>query len=233
MHENLLATLQLNELELAIRRNAERLLADASLLYEHERYRSACLLAIHAYEEVGKCVLGVWERIDDEPIPKIRYGYHTRKQAALSALYMAEATMEAYKHEIARHGLEMKHISELQDRPNLQSCFNRGREIFRSVEHEVVSNVAKETQKSSILLMGSLSELVEELRRDSLYVDANGERRLYKEVTRKDVANLFIEYTGKGLKLVTDPLFLVTGRVIYVTELERFASHSRKNSNDR
>ena len=72
--------------------NADRLLADARLLFGHRRYASAFALAVLGMEEIGKALLKGWE--DEEPVPKPRKGMslHVQKQTAVSSLLLG-ATM--------------------------------------------------------------------------------------------------------------------------------------------
>jgi len=76
----------------AIIANAARLLKDAKLPVDHERYASAFALSVLALEEIGKVVLDLWDK--PEAPPKLinkRPSAHVRKQAAVSSLLLAEA----------------------------------------------------------------------------------------------------------------------------------------------
>jgi AbiV family abortive infection protein len=81
----------------AIIANAARLLKDAKLLVDHERYASAFALSVLALEEIGKVVLDLWG--NPEARPKLskrskRPSAHVKKQAAVSSLLLAEAVMK-------------------------------------------------------------------------------------------------------------------------------------------
>jgi AbiV family abortive infection protein len=76
----------------AIIANAARLLKDAKLLVDHERYASAFALSVLALEEIGKVVLDLWGK--PEAPPKLinkRPSAHVKKQAAVSSLLLAES----------------------------------------------------------------------------------------------------------------------------------------------
>lgn len=72
----------------AIVSNAARLLRDAKLLVDNERYASAFALSVLALEEIGKVVLGLWD-VSQTGKP---HSSHQRKQAAVSALLLARHT---------------------------------------------------------------------------------------------------------------------------------------------
>ena len=60
--------------------NAKRLVRDAELLKDHERYASAYALAILGLEEIGKVILKRWGEPDKER------RWHLSKQMAVSSL---------------------------------------------------------------------------------------------------------------------------------------------------
>src|SRR3984893_12517909 len=72
--------------------NAARLLRDAKLLVDNERYASAFALSVLALEEIGKVVLELWGA--SHPVHKSgkRPSPHLRKQAAVSSLLLAQYT---------------------------------------------------------------------------------------------------------------------------------------------
>jgi AbiV family abortive infection protein len=63
--------------------NVFRLMDDARLLDEHERYSSAYALAILAFEEAGKLLLILWG------VPEPKKNRHVVKQRAVGALLMS------------------------------------------------------------------------------------------------------------------------------------------------
>ena len=78
----------------AIIANAARLLKDAKLLVDHERYASAFALSVLALEEIGKVVLDLWGRPEAPPkVNKLnkRPSAHVKKQAAVSSLLLTES----------------------------------------------------------------------------------------------------------------------------------------------
>ena len=64
--------------------NAKRLLRDAVLLKDHERYASAYALAILGLEEIGKVILKRWGEPDKER------RWHLNKQMAVAALVLMD-----------------------------------------------------------------------------------------------------------------------------------------------
>jgi len=75
----------------AIIANAARLLKDAKLLVDHERYASAFALSVLALEEIGKVVLDLWGKPEASPKLNKRLSAHVKKQAAVSSLLLAES----------------------------------------------------------------------------------------------------------------------------------------------
>jgi AbiV family abortive infection protein len=83
--------------------NAARLLRDAKLLVDNERYASAFALSVLALEEIGKVVLELWGA--SQPVHKSgkRPSSHLRKQAAVSSLLLAQYFYKLRSHR-ARSG---------------------------------------------------------------------------------------------------------------------------------
>jgi AbiV family abortive infection protein len=75
--------------------NAKRLVRDAALLKDHERYASAYALAILGLEEIGKVILRRW----GEPEKERRY--HLPKQMAVSALVLMDDVRRRIREEIS------------------------------------------------------------------------------------------------------------------------------------
>jgi AbiV len=69
-----------------ITENAKRLLRDAKLLSDNERYASAFALAVLGLEEIGKALLNLWG------LSKYTSG-HVYKQAAVSSLLIVDGVM--------------------------------------------------------------------------------------------------------------------------------------------
>jgi AbiV family abortive infection protein len=65
-------------------RNVVRLVDDAKLLDEHERYSSAYALSVLAFEEVGKLLFILWG------VPEPKKNRHVVKQRAVGALLMSQ-----------------------------------------------------------------------------------------------------------------------------------------------
>ncbi len=70
--------------------NAARLLRDAKLLADNERFASAFALAVLALEEVGKVVLTLWDYSNNTRKSNNRLSSHLRKQSAVSSLLLAK-----------------------------------------------------------------------------------------------------------------------------------------------
>jgi AbiV family abortive infection protein len=76
--------------------NAARLLADAKLLVDHDRFASAFALAVLGVEEIGKVVLDIWGRVKPLSKPVIRRSQHICKQAAVGSLVLASFAVEQF-----------------------------------------------------------------------------------------------------------------------------------------
>jgi AbiV family abortive infection protein len=75
--------------------NAKRLVRDAVLLKDHERYASAYALAILGLEEIGKVILKRWGEPDKES------RWHLNKQMAVSSLVVMGDAMQKVQQEIS------------------------------------------------------------------------------------------------------------------------------------
>lgn len=101
--------------------NAFRLMADASLLIDLERYASALLLASLSLEEIGKHLLGVWTA-GDSKFTYSRRQLHQSKQAAIGALFMAEGARK----EIRKRGINIREMSKPEDFAELARAITAG-----------------------------------------------------------------------------------------------------------
>ncbi len=72
--------------------NAARLLRDAKLLADNERFASAFALAVLALEEIGKVVLAFWDTSKQTAKSPNRLSSHIKKQTAVSSLLLAQYT---------------------------------------------------------------------------------------------------------------------------------------------
>lgn len=77
--------------------NALRLLRDAALLYNHQRYASSFALGVLAWEEVGKLIINVWQSQCPIEFPNGHRLTHRRKQAATNSLLVAKQAQEIAK----------------------------------------------------------------------------------------------------------------------------------------
>jgi AbiV family abortive infection protein len=73
--------------------NAKRLMRDAVLLKDHERYASAYALAILGLEEIGKVILKRWGLPDNEG------RWHLPKQMAVASLLVSEDLLRRIRDE--------------------------------------------------------------------------------------------------------------------------------------
>jgi AbiV family abortive infection protein len=79
-----------------IMENAARLLADAKLLVDHNRFASAFALAVLGVEEIGKVVLDIWETEKPLTKPATRKSSHLRKQAAVGSVLLASFAIKEF-----------------------------------------------------------------------------------------------------------------------------------------
>jgi AbiV family abortive infection protein len=78
--------------------NATRLLDDARLLVDHQRYASAFALALLGVEEIGKVLLTSWEA--EKPLAKAKVwrSPHIQKQAAVANLLVGALLARTFPH---------------------------------------------------------------------------------------------------------------------------------------
>jgi AbiV family abortive infection protein len=79
-----------------IMENAARLLADAKLLVDHNRFASAFALAVLGVEEIGKVVLDIWETEKPLTKPARRKSSHLRKQAAVGSVLLGSFAIKEF-----------------------------------------------------------------------------------------------------------------------------------------
>lgn len=88
---------QLDDAErMRVMENAARLLADAKLLADNNRFASAFALAILGVEEIGKIILDLWANEKVPPKPTASNTSHLRKQAAVGALLLASFAVKEF-----------------------------------------------------------------------------------------------------------------------------------------
>ena len=75
--------------------NAKRLVRDAVLLKDHERYASAYALAILGLEEIGKVILKRWD------VPEKERRWHLPKQMAVADLVLMDDVRRRIREEIS------------------------------------------------------------------------------------------------------------------------------------
>jgi AbiV family abortive infection protein len=76
--------------------NATRLLDDARLLVNHQRYASAFALAVLAVEEIGKVLLKGWHSEGPLAKPKERSSAHVKKQTAVASLLLGAMLVRTF-----------------------------------------------------------------------------------------------------------------------------------------
>jgi AbiV family abortive infection protein len=92
--------------------NAERLLADTELLIEHRRFASAFMLAVLAFEEVGKALLWTWGEKEHPAKARSRASFHMRKQSAAGSLLLAGFARGAIEQHLADVGVTIQKRTE-------------------------------------------------------------------------------------------------------------------------
>ncbi len=81
--------------------NFVRLLKDAELLRNHQRYQSAYALGLIALEEIAKVILVRWEAMYPDLKKDRRRNQHLTKQAALTCLLVADSLAPEYDYLMA------------------------------------------------------------------------------------------------------------------------------------
>lgn len=172
--------------------NAARLLADAKLLVDHERFASAFVLAVLGLEEIGKVVLELWAHVGPLTRPIERRTSHVRKQAAVGALLLASFAVN----ELSDLEVSAERAGDLIDR--LSKAFRN------SSEGNFFSNA-----------QGGILEKTKHLGmyRDDWLEEAS----LHAEQFHKsDVASIF-EIARRAIAIVGDARTMYVGRAIYET----------------
>jgi AbiV family abortive infection protein len=97
----------LQETARRVRQNAEALLADAELLFEHGRYARAAAMAVLALEELGKTSLLGMQAVGKA----VRH--HSAKQRMVATSEIIRAGLNRFNRELEALGFGIRHISEL------------------------------------------------------------------------------------------------------------------------
>jgi len=160
--------------------NFVRLLKDAELLRNHQRYASAYALAVIGLEEIAKIVLARWE---DAPYKLVnlerRRTQHLTKQAAIACLLVAEHIAPSYQAIVENDKTQMrKWISE----PGYEA--------------------------DDIMLWKVHNEEMQHAKHLALYHDSiEGRGNEGREFTHQDVDALFV-YARRAVLLTGDPIAL-------------------------
>jgi AbiV family abortive infection protein len=174
--------------------NALRLLEDAKLLRDNERYASSFALATIALEEVGKLIINIWQ--SQKPLIFHKSGRitHRRKQAAASALLLAKQAEE-----IAR-----------EVDPNVP------------IDDELVSLLAEELIKTDAMRSFELVEMgaVDKTKEVALYRDDwLSATDLHADTFSSDRSML--DKTLASLRTVVSPRCMCVARILYESYLQR------------
>jgi AbiV family abortive infection protein len=169
----------------AVLRNAERLLSDARLLFEHGRFPSAATLAVQSIEEFGKAVFGM------------SAGHISKQRAAALRDYSEEVIDHVYE-----SGFEIKRIAQLSDRQKA-ACED---EKHHAEVDEMLGEVVRSAEWRVVVAM---SKELSDLKNSCLYVDLGQDESLLSEpscIDRGD-AKRVIEMASKLLqRYYADPV---------------------------
>jgi len=174
--------------------NAARLLRDAKLLADHERFASAFALAVLGVEEIGKVVLDIWGRAKPLSKPIVRRTVHIRKQAAIGSLLLASFAVKEFGDldaEVAIADDLIERVSKaFQDSPEGKFLTHVGIGALEMTKH-----------------IGIYRD--DWLTAASLHAD---------QFNEADVTSMF-ETARRAIAVVGDPRIMRTGRAIYETSL--------------
>jgi AbiV family abortive infection protein len=170
--------------------NSARLLRDATLLADHERFASAFALAVLGVEEIGKVILKIWEDARPFVNPKLRSSAHIRKQAAVASLLLASFSLREFGDSVVRGPV----TDELIER--VAEAFYESQE-GRFLSH-ARNGVLKRTKHIGLYWDDWLAE-------HSLHSD---------QFDRSDVTHVF-ETARRAIEAVGDPRCMRVGRAIY------------------
>lgn len=188
--------------------NAERLLADANLLFDNQRFASAFMLAVLAFEEVGKALLWSWGESEKAPRSRSRVSFHSRKQSATAALLVGQAVDKVLRPKIRTHFAQ--HISNapgtIKERLSSVPTFTNFDESAREL-------VKTEESQLSFMVYNGVIDLT---KRAATYVHhQSAERQIYPNKFKHRDPQRFIDETRRALRLMKDEFAMNVGHAIF------------------
>jgi len=182
-----------------ILKNGRRLVEDAELLFERQRYASATMLAIYALEEMGKHYQAKWRLVEEHSSKGRRL--HRAKQGIVGAFYGSRVAIGAVSEILSRIGLPEGMAADVRYlRPVLD--WLRGRhdgaelvEPFREGMLEIMGAAFSADPRTSILERAQRGE-IEQTKRNAMYVDIGklGEVTSNPETITRDIAAEWVEH---------------------------------------
>lgn len=207
-----------HESEKLIAENAERLISDSQLLFDHDRFASAFALAVLALEELGKIQLKRWATHTDVRNDTKRYGYHQIKQAVVGALCLAEELVDSYKEFLSSNGFDLRHKSEITPGQLAQSKQDAAKIKEAATEHMVrFLNESPHDRFFELSFFGS----IDKTKQAALYVDdffLSFDISPFK-FSRADAESM-IDRARKAAGLMDHPLVPTVAKAIYRVRLE-------------
>lgn len=172
--------------------NASRLLRDARLLVDHQRFASAFALAVLGIEEIGKVVLDLWGRAGPLAKPVVRRTSHLRKQAAVGSLMLASFAVAEFGDMDANVDISDELIERV------------GNAFYDSPEGKFLDHVQ--------------SGVLEKTKHIGMYQDdwLTAASLHFSQFNEADVISMF-ETARRAIAVVDDAQIMRTGRAIYET----------------
>jgi AbiV family abortive infection protein len=170
--------------------NAARLLKDAKLLADNDRYASAFALALLGLEEIGKVILDMWVEIGPVPAAKKWGSAHIQKQAAVASILMAAVAIEAVGDASVEEPIDQKLIDR-------------------------VASAFHQSDDGKFMYLVSLGAL-DKTKQAALYRDLEflAKDISHDQFDRDDVTHLF-ERAKAAIELVGDMRTMRTGRALF------------------
>jgi AbiV family abortive infection protein len=159
----------------AILQNARRLLNDACLLYDNERFASATALAILAMEEKGKWLMTKWA--SEEGSVARDLNNHVTKQVRFASLTFVDVLIIEFVKQLHEMGFVIKHDTQmteqqqqwvrLKDGLSLIREIMKGKKFMASLLQRVL-----EKEDGSLMARAQAREL-DKLKQKCMYVDVD------------------------------------------------------------
>lgn len=192
--------------------NAERLLADAELVIDHDRFASAFVLAVLAFEEVGKALLWTWGENEASSNAGPRVSFHLRKQSAAAILLLAQSTREIIEQHVAKVGAT---LGELMDGGRADDTL------------EVVARAMFESNEAKLRRLIEMGA-VDKTKQAAAYVDHWFVEHdlLPSEFSHSD-ARQFVTNTRRALELMADPFAMRVAFALFHARSREVAGTTR------